>query len=61
MEHHDLARALTELPDELLLEAHRDCAEQALAILKEEMENAVSYSVPLDVEAHIGETWFEAK
>ncbi len=55
------ARLILQVHDELLIESHRDCAEQALAILKEEMENAVSYSVPLDVEAHIGQTWYEAK
>ncbi len=55
------ARLILQVHDELLLEAHRDCAEEALRLLKEEMENAVSYSVPLDAEAHIGKTWFEAK
>ena len=31
-----------------------------MALLCEEMENAVKLSVPLDVEAHIGKNWFEA-
>ena len=35
-------------------------AEAAMALLCEEMENAVKLSVPLDVEAHIGANWFEA-
>ena len=55
------ARLILQVHDELLIEAHRDCAEHAKAILKEEMEHAVTYSVPLDVDIHIGNTWFDAK
>jgi DNA polymerase-1 len=55
------ARLLLQVHDELLLEAHKDCAEQALTILKECMENAVLLSVPLKVEANTGNTWYEAK
>lgn len=54
------ARMILQVHDELIVEAHKDCADEALAILREEMENAVSLSVPLDVEAHIGTSWFEA-
>ena len=54
------AKLILQVHDELILDAHKDCAEQALVILKEEMENAVSLSVPLEVEAHMGKTWFEA-
>ena len=36
-------------------------AERARDLLKEEMESAVRYTVPLDVDIHVGETWFEAK
>jgi DNA polymerase-1 len=55
------ARLILQVHDELLIEAHRSCAEEARAILKEAMEQAVAYSVPLDVDIHIGENWFEAK
>ncbi len=55
------ARLILQVHDELLIESHRDCAEKARAILKEAMEGAVSYSVPLDVDIHIGNNWFEAK
>ncbi len=55
------ARLILQVHDELLIEAHRDCAERARLILKEEMENAVQYSVPLDVDIHVGNNWFEAK
>ena len=55
------ARLILQVHDELLIESHRDCAEQAKMILKEEMEHAVEYAVPLDVDIHVGNTWFEAK
>lgn len=55
------ARLILQVHDELLIESHRSCADKALSILKEEMEHAVSYSVPLDVDVHMGNTWYEAK
>lgn len=55
------ARLILQVHDELLIESHRSCAEEAKQILKEEMENAVAYSVPLDVDIHIGNNWYEAK
>ena len=55
------ARLILQVHDELLIVAHRDCAKQAEAILRDAMENAVSYSVPLTVDIHTGNTWFEAK
>ena len=55
------AKLILQVHDELLLEAHKDCAEEAKEILVREMENAVKLKVPLDVEANIGNTWFDAK
>ena len=55
------ARLILQVHDELLIEAHRSVADRAREILKYEMENAVTYSVPLDVDIHIGNSWFEAK
>lgn len=55
------ARLILQVHDELLIEAHRDCAEEAKAILKQEMEHAVSYTVPMNVDIHIGSSWFDAK
>ena len=40
-------------------EAPEKEAEKALAILQEEMENAVHLSVPMSVDAHIGKTWYD--
>ncbi len=55
------ARLILQVHDELLIEAHASCADRAREILKEEMERAVSYSVPLDVDIHVGATWYDAK
>ena len=55
------ARLILQVHDELLIEAHRDCAERAELILREEMENAASLAVPLTVEIHTGDTWYDAK
>ena len=55
------ARLILQVHDELLIEAHKDVADEAYRILVESMENCVSLSVPLDVDAHIGNTWFDAK
>jgi len=53
------ARLLLQVHDELLIECSRDCAEKVLEMLKFEMENAVSLTVPLKVEAAIGDNWLE--
>ena len=55
------AELIMQVHDELLIEAHRDCAEEVRSILVSCMEEAVVLSVPLSVDAHIGKTWFEAK
>ncbi|HBF14833.1 MAG TPA: DNA polymerase I [Clostridiales bacterium] len=55
------ARLILQVHDELLIEAKRDCAEKAMEILREEMENAATLAVPLTVEIHAGDNWFEAK
>ena len=52
------AHLILQVHDELLIEAHRDCVEEAEAILKYEMENAVKLSVPLSVDIGHGENWY---
>ena len=54
------ARMILQVHDELILEAERDCAAQAMDILRDCMEHAATLSVPLAVDAHIGKNWFEA-
>ena len=46
--------------DSFIVEAE-DEAEEVSILLKNEMENAVSLSVPMDVDVHSGKSWFEAK
>ena len=53
------AKLLLQVHDELLIESKRECAEEVLALLKSEMESAVALSLPLKVEAAIGENWLE--
>ncbi len=53
------ARLVLQVHDELLIESPIDCADKVLEILKTEMESAAKLSVPLDVEAKIGRTWYE--
>ena len=55
------ARLILQVHDELLIEAKRECAAEAEKILKEEMENVVKFSVPLTVEIHSAENWYDAK
>lgn len=55
------ARLILQVHDELLIEVRRDQAEEALALLREEMEHAVALSVPLDVGTAMGDDWFHAK
>ena len=55
------SRLILQVHDELIVEAPEDEAEKAARILSEEMQNAVSLSVPLTADAGIGKTWYEAK
>lgn len=55
------ARLILQIHDELIVEAHKDCAERAAEILKREMENVIKLSVPLTVDLSIGNSWFECK
>lgn len=54
------ARMILQVHDELILESERDCAAQAMDILRDCMEHAATLSVPLAVDAHTGKNWFEA-
>ena len=55
------SRLVLQVHDELLIEAHKDEVEQVQEILKFEMEHAASLLVPLDIDMHVGENWYEAK
>lgn len=55
------ARLILQVHDELIVEAPREEAERAAAILQEEMERAACLSVRLAVDVHSGESWYDAK
>ena len=55
------ARLILQGHDELIVEAPAFERMQVAMILQEEMESAVSLSVPLTAEAAMGETWYDAK
>ena len=54
------ARLLLQVHDELIVEAPEDEVERVKQLLKEKMEQVVSYSVPLTADVGTGKTWLEA-
>jgi len=54
-------RMILTVHDELLFEAPREEADAAADLVREAMANAVTLSVPVDVDVGIGENWKEAK
>ena len=60
-ESHMKSRLVLQVHDELLIEAFRPELEDVKAILREEMENAASLEVPLEIDMHTGDNWYEAK
>ena len=59
-EHKLDARLVLQVHDELIIEAHKDVADEARAILIEEMEKAASLSVALKVGVAQGENWYDS-
>jgi DNA polymerase-1 len=55
------AQLLMQVHDELLVETPAAAAEQVAAVLKKEMESAVSLDVPLIVDVGIADNWMDAK
>lgn len=55
------AKLILQVHDELVLDAPENEKKKASDILKKEMENAVQLKVPLTVDVHSGENWYEAK
>ncbi|MBZ9608559.1 DNA polymerase I [Clostridium estertheticum] len=52
---------ILQVHDELILNVYKDELKRVEYLVKEQMENVVKLSVPLEVEISIGETWYEAK
>lgn len=55
------SKLILQVHDELLIEVHKDEIEQVTEILKHDMEHAVELNVPLEVDVHLGNSWYEAK
>ena len=55
------AKIILQVHDELILEAKIEDKEKAKELLKKSMENAISLSVPLEVEVSEASNWYEAK
>ena len=55
------SRLVLQVHDELLIEAYKPELEIVETILREEMEQAASLDVPLEIDMHTGENWYEAK
>lgn len=55
------ARIVLQIHDELLVETPKEEAEQVKRLVAEEMKHAADLKVSLEVEAHVGDSWFDAK
>jgi DNA polymerase I len=55
------SRLLLQVHDELVFEIPPDELEELLALIQHTMESAMSLSVPLVVDVHVGKNWMEAK
>lgn len=55
------ARLILQIHDELIVEAPENEKTKAELIVKEEMENACKMKVLLKIDAHSGESWYDAK
>lgn len=55
------ANLILQVHDELIVEAKIEESEYVAKLLQEEMENAVTLSVPLTADASIGRSWYDAK
>ena len=55
------AKLILQVHDELMVECPREEADIVCRLLCEEMEAAADLTVRLEVDAHVGETWYDAK
>ena len=55
------SRLVLQVHDELLIEAYHAEIDTVKEILREEMEQAASLDVPLEIDMHTGNNWYEAK
>lgn len=55
------SRLVLQVHDELLIEAYEPELDEVQNILKEEMGHAAELKVPLEIDMHTGDNWYEAK
>ena len=55
------SRLILQVHDELIIETRKEELEQVKAILRTCMESAIELIVPLEVDIHWGENWYDAK
>jgi DNA polymerase-1 len=55
------AHLIMQVHDELIIEAPENKKEEVSLLLKQEMENAVTMSVPFIADVNCGKTWYDAK
>ena len=55
------SRLILQIHDELLIEAERSETEQVRQILEEEMTHAANLMVPLIIDVHVADNWYDAK
>ena len=55
------ARLVLQVHDELIVECPQDEAGTVMQLVTREMEAAATLAVPLNAEAHAGQSWYEAK
>ncbi len=55
------SKLILQIHDELLIEAKEDEVETVKEILQDEMHKAASLKVPLDIDVHVANNWYDAK
>ncbi len=60
-EHFPQAQLLLQVHDELIVECPEEIAPQVARLVSQEMENIAALNVPLNAEAKIGKSWYDAK
>ena len=55
------SRLVLQVHDELLIETHHTEIDKVKEILRKEMEQAAVLAVPLEIDMHTGNNWYEAK
>ncbi|WP_129596826.1 DNA polymerase I [Anaerophilus nitritogenes] len=55
------SKLILQVHDELIVETHKDEIQEVKKLVKEEMENAISLQVSLNVDMNIGDSWYDTK